>query len=230
MARHTLRISVSLSLLALASACSTAAPTEERETYVFAYLVSGTEQPASRAEGAELQEGHLANIGRLAEEEVLLVAGPFGDPRPDPRQRGVFIFDVETVEDIEVITATDPMIAADVLAVEAYPFHTSADLRALPAMYREAAHPTPQDSIRAYALAHCTDPDLAALQLADADFVILDGELGGERSGTALYVLDFEDVDAAKDALMALDPDREAGWRVQPWWGAKELPLLRAGG
>ncbi|WP_233566091.1 hypothetical protein [Flavobacterium sp. 81] len=45
--------------------------------YVFCLLKSGTNTTASKEETKKLFEGHMANIGKLAKEGKLVVAGPF---------------------------------------------------------------------------------------------------------------------------------------------------------
>lgn len=70
----------------------------------------------------KLQAGHLANIGKLAKEGKILVAGPFGD---DGNWRGIFIFDCETKEEVEKLLNTDPAIAAGRLAYEIHPWWTA---------------------------------------------------------------------------------------------------------
>ncbi|MFN4246150.1 MAG: YciI family protein [Flavipsychrobacter sp.] len=70
----------------------------------------------------KLQAGHLANIGKLAKEGKILVAGPFGD---DGNWRGIFIFDCERKEEVEQLLNTDPAIAAGRLAYEIHPWWTA---------------------------------------------------------------------------------------------------------
>eukprot|EP01137_Pigoraptor_chileana_P002925 Opistho-2@42427 len=70
----------------------------------------------------KLQAGHLANIGKLAKDGKILVAGPFGD---DGNWRGIFIFDCETKEEVEKLLNTDPAIAAGRLAYEIHPWWTA---------------------------------------------------------------------------------------------------------
>jgi uncharacterized protein len=65
-----------------------------------------------------IQAGHMANIGRLAKEGKLLVAGPMGE---DEDLRGIFILDCENVAEAEQLVQTDPAIAAGRLRAE---YHT----------------------------------------------------------------------------------------------------------
>lgn len=93
--------------------------------YVMAFLKAGTVKIKDPAQRAELQKAHLKNIGRLAEEGKLIVAGPFLDDQPI---RGIFIFDVASVEEARALTATDPAIKAGTLEMELHPWYGSAAL------------------------------------------------------------------------------------------------------
>ena len=92
--------------------------------YVMAFLKRGPTK-LTGAEGAELQRAHLKNIIRLADEGKLLVAGPFGD---DGDVRGIFILNVETVEEAKKLTETDPAVRRGTLVFELRPWHGSAAL------------------------------------------------------------------------------------------------------
>ena len=76
-----------------------------------------------------LQMEHLKNIIRLAEEGVLVLAGPFMSNDQDIR--GIYIFDVTTVEEAKKLTETDPAIQAGVLVMELIPWYGSAALMEL---------------------------------------------------------------------------------------------------
>lgn len=88
--------------------------------YIMVLLRRGDQaENFSKEELAKIQEGHMANIGRLAEEGYLHVAGPFGD---DTELRGIFILDVESVEAAQALVATDPAIKAGRLKAEYHPW------------------------------------------------------------------------------------------------------------
>jgi uncharacterized protein len=88
--------------------------------YVMVLLVRPENAPTySEEESKKLQEGHLANITRLANEGKLLVAGPFGD---DTALRGIFILDVGSVEEAKVLVETDPAVQAGRLKPEYHPW------------------------------------------------------------------------------------------------------------
>jgi len=72
-----------------------------------------------------LQEAHLANIQRLAEDGRLLIAGPFAYDESDADQtlRGIYIFDTETRAEAEELARTDPAVQAGRLALRIIPWY-----------------------------------------------------------------------------------------------------------
>jgi uncharacterized protein YciI len=94
------------------------------KTYVFAMLKRGkTQLDAEKRQ--TLINGHMKNIGRLAEAGKLVLAGPFAD---DQEWRGIYIFDVRTVEEAGQLVLTDPAIKEGVFEVELHPWYGSASL------------------------------------------------------------------------------------------------------
>lgn len=93
--------------------------------YVMAFLKSGPNRSENKEEAAKLQRAHLDNITRMAEEGKLLVAGPFLD---GGEIRGIYIFAVESVEEAEELTKTDPAIKAGTLVMDLHPWYGSAAL------------------------------------------------------------------------------------------------------
>lgn len=95
------------------------------KAYVMALLKRGPVKVTDSAERAHIQMGHLKNIERLATEGKLIVAGPFLDQQDI---RGIFIFNVETLEEAKALTETDPAIKAGTLEMELHPWYGSAAL------------------------------------------------------------------------------------------------------
>jgi uncharacterized protein YciI len=91
--------------------------------YVIAFLKKGPNRNQDSATAALLQAAHLANIGRMAEEGKLAVAGPFMD---DGEIRGIYVFNVETLEEASKLTETDPAVKAGRLIMELHPWYGSA--------------------------------------------------------------------------------------------------------
>jgi len=93
--------------------------------YVMAFLKMGPNRDQDSAKAADLQRAHMDNIKRLADAKKLIVAGPFLDAGDI---RGIYIFNVETVEEAEALTNTDPAIKAGRLVMELHPWYGSAAL------------------------------------------------------------------------------------------------------
>jgi uncharacterized protein YciI len=74
-----------------------------------------------------LQEAHLANIRALWEARKLVIAGPMGD---DGDLRGIFVFDVATLDEAKALVASDPAVKAGRLVAEIHPWWV--ERRALP--------------------------------------------------------------------------------------------------
>lgn len=95
------------------------------KAYVMAFLKRGPNRPSDSIERAKLQAAHLKNIGRLADEGKLIVAGPFLD---NQEIRGIYIFNVSSVEEAKALTETDPAIKVGSLVMELHPWYGSAAL------------------------------------------------------------------------------------------------------
>ncbi len=93
--------------------------------YVMAFLKKGPNRDQDSIEAARLQKAHMDNIFRMAAEGKLAVAGPFMD---DGDIRGIYIFNVATIEEAQALTASDPAIQAGRLAMELHPWYGSATL------------------------------------------------------------------------------------------------------
>jgi uncharacterized protein YciI len=94
--------------------------------YVFAFLKSGPNRSQDSTEAINLQKAHLDNIKRLADEGKLVLAGPFLD---DGEIRGIYIFNVSTIEEARKLTETDPAIKAGRLVMDLHPWYGSAALK-----------------------------------------------------------------------------------------------------
>jgi uncharacterized protein YciI len=98
-------------------------------SYVLVILKTGPAKIDDAARRTELFRGHFANMKRLGEEGTLVLAGPFDDPAGD--WRGMFVFDVATVEAARALVETDPTVAAGVFVADYKKYYGSAALRAV---------------------------------------------------------------------------------------------------
>ncbi len=94
--------------------------------YILVILKTGDNKTASKEVSNEAFRGHMENIGRLVKEGKLIVAGPLG--KNDQTYRGIFIFDVPTIEEARELVTTDPAVKANLLAADLYEWYGSAAL------------------------------------------------------------------------------------------------------
>jgi len=102
--------------------------------YVMAFLKKGPNRMQDSVKAGELQMAHLKNILRLADEGKLILAGPFLDNKD---LRGIFIFDVKTIEEAKQLTETDPAIKAGVFSMELHPWYGPAILQEIVKLNRK---------------------------------------------------------------------------------------------
>ncbi|ERM83390.1 hypothetical protein P872_16225 [Rhodonellum psychrophilum GCM71 = DSM 17998] len=101
--------------------------------FVIAFLYRGSKvDDYSPEERTEYQKGHMENISRLAEMGKLILAGPFFG---NEDLRGLFFFDVESIEEAESLTETDPSIQAGILRMELKEWYGSAALMMIPEVH-----------------------------------------------------------------------------------------------
>lgn len=108
--------------------------------YVLCILKTGPRD--AEVQGAERKEifaGHFANINRLAGEGKLSVAGPFG--KNDKAYRGLYIFNVATVEEAEKLVVLDPAVKAGVFVAELTPWYGTAALMVVNETHRKIEKP-----------------------------------------------------------------------------------------
>ena len=102
--------------------------------FVVAFLKRGPNRSKDSTEIARLQKAHLENINRLAEEGTLVLAGPFFG---DGDLRGIYVFDVNSIEEAKKLTETDPAIQTGSLVMELHKWYGSAALMAIPELHKK---------------------------------------------------------------------------------------------
>ena len=132
-------ICVALSLMAFAARAQSAPPVYNKaladslgaddygmKPYILVMLKTGPGKTDDQKKVEELFRGHMANIGKLAEDGKLVVAGPLG--KNEKTYRGIFILDVKTTEEARELLQTDPAVKAKLLEAELYEWYGSAAL------------------------------------------------------------------------------------------------------
>ncbi|OYU81887.1 MAG: hypothetical protein CFE23_03160 [Flavobacterium sp. BFFFF1] len=105
--------------------------------YIFCLLKSGTNTTATQEEIKILFEGHMASINKMAADGKLSVAGPFG--KNDRNYKGIYIFNVNTIEEAQALTENDPAIKAKLLEAEFTLFYCTAALQEIPELHEKIA-------------------------------------------------------------------------------------------
>jgi uncharacterized protein YciI len=96
------------------------------KSYVLAILKTGDNNTTDKSFIDSCFQGHMSNINRLVDEGKLIVAGPLG--KNENSYRGIFIFNVRTIEEAEELVQTDPAINSGLLDVDLYKWYGSAAL------------------------------------------------------------------------------------------------------
>lgn len=96
------------------------------KNYVMVILTTGSADIKDKKITDSLFRGHMSNMGRLAKEGKLAVAGPFG--KNDMGYRGIFIINSSSVDEAKTLVATDPAVQAGVFAAIYLPWFGTAAL------------------------------------------------------------------------------------------------------
>ena len=94
--------------------------------YVMVILKTGNNKTTDTTVRNNLFKGHMANINRLAAAGKLIVAGPF--EKNDKTYRGIFIFNVPTLEEAQTLIQTDPAVKAKIFDADLFQWYGSAAL------------------------------------------------------------------------------------------------------
>lgn len=95
--------------------------------YTIVMLTTGTVKIEDKAKMSSLMKGHMENIGKLANEGKIVVAGPFLEKNKE-NYRGMFIFNTKSKEEAEQWVKTDPAVQAGIFSYEIFSWYGSAAL------------------------------------------------------------------------------------------------------
>lgn len=108
--------------------------------YVLCILKTGPKDAGIKGkEREEIFAGHFANINRLADEGKLAVAGPFG--KNDKSYRGLYIFNVASIEEAEALVVLDPAVKAGVFVPDLTLWYGSAAMMAVSETHKRIEKP-----------------------------------------------------------------------------------------
>jgi uncharacterized protein YciI len=94
--------------------------------FILVILKTGSNQTTDKEFISNCFKGHMENISRLVEDEKLVVAGPLG--KNDNTYRGIFILNVSSIEEAQVLLQTDLAIKEGLLDADIYNWYGSAAL------------------------------------------------------------------------------------------------------
>ena len=95
----------------------------EMKQYWLVMLLKGSTRTHDKETSARIQAAHMANIGRLAEEGKIVMAGPMGY-KYDADLRGIFIIDAKDSITAASYVNTDSAIITGRLRFELHPWWT----------------------------------------------------------------------------------------------------------
>lgn len=109
--------------------------------YVLCILKTGPKDAEIKGkERDDIFAGHFANIGKLASEGKLAVAGPF--EKNDKTYRGLYIFNVATIEEAEKLVVLDPAVKAGVFVPDLTLWYGSAAMMVVSETHKKIQKPT----------------------------------------------------------------------------------------
>jgi uncharacterized protein YciI len=115
---------------------------DERGMKMFVLCILKTGPKDAEVQGDERKQifaGHFANITQLANEGKLAVAGPFG--KNDKAYRGLYIFNVATVEEAEKLVMLDPAVKAGVFVPDLTLWYGSAAMMVVSDTHKKIEKP-----------------------------------------------------------------------------------------
>ncbi|MFN4761931.1 YciI family protein [Gillisia sp. Q332] len=89
------------------------------QQYYIVFLKSGEHRSQDSITQAELQEQHMAHLGRMYTEGYTSLTGPMGD---DGELRGIVVYNTPTQKEADSLARLDPMVMAGRLKVEVHPW------------------------------------------------------------------------------------------------------------
>ncbi len=95
-------------------------------TYVVGVIPKGPNWGTGTAvDRQRIQEGHMANIRKMASIGKLIVAGPI----ENSNLRGLFIFSISSTDEARALVSEDPAVASGRLAVDFYQWYAAVGLK-----------------------------------------------------------------------------------------------------
>lgn len=214
-------------------------PQFDNEEYLFGLLSRGPNWTAENTpEIQKIQEGHMANINRMAQLGKLVAAGPILN---DNNLSGIFLFRGVSMDEARALAAEDPAIKAGRLKLEILPWFGSKGIGAK-AMEEFRKNPNMKWTMKKYSLAMFrsgkeiapSSDEMQRLQLGhlwNIRRLMDDGKLlaagpftrGGELRGIGVF-----NTESAEEVKSWIESDpfvkaRLMTVEIHPWLVAKEV-------
>ena len=158
------------------------------QPYLFVFLNTNPNKPVLPKEQVDsIMAGHMVNIGRLAKEGKLLIAGPFYDGG------GIFVLATASKDTAWEWLRTDPGVRANRWNIELLPYHPrqgsvcavgeSYTMTTYQFVRYTVAEGVPGEKVRKAWETH----ERHLRTFSPADSVVAEGMLGGEESAIFIY-------------------------------------------
>lgn len=214
-------------------------PQFDTEPYQFGLLTRGPKWTAENTpEIQKLQEGHMANINKMAQLGKLMAAGPIAD---NGDLRGIFIFRAASIDEAKTLAAEDPAIKAERLKLEILPWLGAKGI-GVKAAEEFKKNPDMKWTMKKYHLAILKRGPQTAQPAAEERKILLDhlwnirrmtdegkmivaGPFMNDGDLRGIFVFNTESAEEAK-AWAETDPAVKAGRlavEIRPWLVAKEV-------
>lgn len=108
--------------------------------YVLVILKTGPNKIPEGPERSAMFKGHFANIDRLANDGVLVLAGPLDGV---DGWRGLFVLATGSIEEAKKHVETDPVIQKGEMIAEYHEYYGSAALMLLNDLHKKISKPAP---------------------------------------------------------------------------------------
>lgn len=105
------------------------------KSYILVILKTGSANITDKAVRDSLFRGHFDNINNLAEEGKMIIAGPL--EKNDKTYRGIFIFDTDSIDEVNEMLKNDPTITSKIFDVELFKWYEPAALPAYIDVYEK---------------------------------------------------------------------------------------------
>lgn len=104
--------------------------------YIMVLLKKGPNRNLDEQESINIQTMHMANIRALADKGILVLSGPFGG---DGDLRGIFVLNMDSIEEAEHLISFDPAIKEGTLVMELYEWYGSAAIMEINEIHNQIA-------------------------------------------------------------------------------------------